>query len=64
MKKGDILYVIDARPYQATLKQAQAELTRARTQAALAQSERERATQAHREARHLAGRVRRAHLGQ
>jgi len=44
VKKGDILYVIDARPYQAKLKQAQAELTRARTQAALAHSERERAT--------------------
>src|SRR5688572_26468253 len=25
VKKGEILYVIDARPYQATLKQAQAE---------------------------------------
>ena len=44
VKKGDILYVIDPRPYQAKLKQAQAELARARTQAALAQSERERAT--------------------
>src|SRR6478735_11959661 len=44
VKKGDILYVIDARPYQATLKHAQAELTRARTQAVLAQSERVRAT--------------------
>jgi RND family efflux transporter MFP subunit len=44
VKKGDILYVIDARPYQATLKHAQAELTRARTQTALAQSERVRAT--------------------
>ena len=44
VKAGDILYVIDARPYQAALKQAQAELTRARTQAALALSERERAT--------------------
>jgi RND family efflux transporter MFP subunit len=44
VKKGDILYVIDPRPYQATLKHAQAELTRARTQAALAQSERARAT--------------------
>jgi RND family efflux transporter MFP subunit len=44
VKKGDILYVIDPRPYQATLKHAQAELTRARTQLALAQSERERAT--------------------
>jgi RND family efflux transporter MFP subunit len=43
VKKGDILYVIDARPYQATLKHAQAELTRARTQLALASSERDRA---------------------
>jgi RND family efflux transporter MFP subunit len=43
VKKGAILYVIDARPYQATLKHAQAELTRARTQAALAESERARA---------------------
>ena len=44
VKKGDILYVIDPRPYQATLKHAQAELTRARTQTVLAQSERVRAT--------------------
>ncbi len=43
VKKGDVLYLIDARPYQAALKHAQAELTRARTQAALAKSERERA---------------------
>ncbi len=44
VKKGDVLYVIDPRPYQAALKGAQAELARARTQAALARSERERAT--------------------
>lgn len=43
VKKGDVLYVIDARPYQAALKRAQAELTRARTQLALAKSEQERA---------------------
>ena len=43
VRKGDILYVIDARPYQATLKHAQAELTRAKTQLALAKSEGERA---------------------
>jgi RND family efflux transporter MFP subunit len=43
VKKGDILYVIDARPYQATFKHAQAELARARTQLALAQSEQTRA---------------------
>lgn len=44
VKKGDVLYVIDPRPYEAKLKQAQAELARARTQLALARSERERAT--------------------
>jgi len=44
VKKGDVLYVIDARPYQAALKHAQAELVRARTQLKLAESERERAT--------------------
>jgi len=43
VRKGDILYTIDARPYQATLKHAQAELARARTQLSLATSERERA---------------------
>jgi RND family efflux transporter MFP subunit len=43
VKKGDILYVIDSRPYQAALKHAQAELTRAKTQLALAKSEGERA---------------------
>jgi len=43
VKKGEILYVIDPRPYQATLKHAQAELARARTQLALAKSEGERA---------------------
>src|SRR4249919_892257 len=44
VKKGDVLYLIDARPYEAKLKQAQAELTRARTQLALAKSEQERAS--------------------
>jgi RND family efflux transporter MFP subunit len=43
VKKGDILYVIDSRPYQATYKHAQAELARARTQLALAESEHVRA---------------------
>ena len=43
VKKGDILFVIDARPYQATLKQAQANLARARTQLTLAASEQSRA---------------------
>ena len=44
VKKGDVLYVIDPRPYQATLNRAQADVARAKTQLALAQSERERAT--------------------
>jgi multidrug efflux system membrane fusion protein len=44
VKKGDILFVIDPRPYQATLNRAEAEVARARTQLALAKSERERAT--------------------
>jgi multidrug efflux system membrane fusion protein len=44
VKKGDVLYVIDPRPYEAALKHAQADVARAKTQLALAQSERERAT--------------------
>jgi RND family efflux transporter MFP subunit len=44
VKAGEILYLIDPRPYEAALKRAKAELASARTQAALAQSERERAT--------------------
>ncbi len=43
VKKGDVLFTIDARSYQAEFNRAQAELTRARTQAALARSESERA---------------------
>lgn len=43
VKKGDLLFTIDARPYEAALKGAKAELARARTQLALAQTERERA---------------------
>lgn len=43
VKKGDVLFIIDPRPYQAEFKRAQAELARARTQRALAQSERDRA---------------------
>jgi RND family efflux transporter MFP subunit len=43
VKKGDLLFTIDPRPYEATLKGAKAELARARTQLALARSERERA---------------------
>lgn len=41
--KGDVLFVIDQRPYKAALAQAQAELERAKAQAALARSEIERA---------------------
>jgi RND family efflux transporter MFP subunit len=44
VKKGDVLFTIDARPYEAEHKRAKAELARARTQQQLAQSERERAT--------------------
>ncbi|HEU4627463.1 MAG TPA: efflux RND transporter periplasmic adaptor subunit [Steroidobacteraceae bacterium] len=43
VKKGDVLFTIDQRPYQAEFKRAQAELARARTQLALSKSERERA---------------------
>jgi len=43
VKKGDVLFTIDQRPYQAEVKRAQAELARARTQLALSKSERERA---------------------
>ena len=43
VKKGDVLFTIDQRPYQAELKRAKAELSRARTQLALSKSERERA---------------------
>jgi RND family efflux transporter MFP subunit len=43
VKKGDVLFTIDQRPYQAEFKRAEAELARARTQLALSRSERERA---------------------
>ena len=43
VKKGDVLFTIDQRPYQAELKRAEAELARARTQLALSKSERDRA---------------------
>ncbi|HKT74464.1 MAG TPA: efflux RND transporter periplasmic adaptor subunit [Steroidobacteraceae bacterium] len=43
VKKGDVLFVIDQRPYDADLKRSQAQLVQARTQASLAESERERA---------------------
>jgi len=44
VRKGDVLFVIDQRPYQAELKHAQAQLAQAVTQRALAKSERERAS--------------------
>jgi len=43
VRKGDVLFTIDARSYQAEFNRAQAELNRARTQAGLARSESERA---------------------
>lgn len=43
VKKGDVLFTIDARSYQAEHARARAELARARTQASLARSEAERA---------------------
>lgn len=44
VNKGDVLFVIDPRPYEATFKHAKAQLDQARSQAVLAKSERERAT--------------------
>jgi RND family efflux transporter MFP subunit len=41
--KGDLLFAIDPRPYQATLEQAQAELTLARTRSELSASQSARA---------------------
>ena len=43
VRKGDVLFVIDPRPYEAEFKRAEAELARARTQLNLAQSEHVRA---------------------
>ena len=44
VKKGDVLFVIDPRPYQAERDRAAAGLAQARSQLALAKSERDRAT--------------------
>jgi multidrug efflux system membrane fusion protein len=44
VRKGDVLFVIDQRPYEAELKRVKAELARAVTAQSLAKSERERAT--------------------
>lgn len=43
VKKGELLFVIDGRPYQAQLAQAQAQLERARSEARLAQAQDTRA---------------------
>ena len=43
VKKGDLLFVIDPRPYQAALAQAEAQLERARSDAALARAQNARA---------------------
>ncbi|HFS8925603.1 TPA: efflux RND transporter periplasmic adaptor subunit [Pseudomonas aeruginosa] len=43
VKRGDVLFEIDARSYRAALARAEADLARARTQAALARSEAARA---------------------
>jgi RND family efflux transporter MFP subunit len=43
VKKGEVLFEIDARPYEADLARAEAELERARSAASLAQSEVQRA---------------------
>jgi multidrug efflux system membrane fusion protein len=43
VKKGDVLFTIDARSYQAQLARAQAELSRARSRASVGRSEAERA---------------------
>ncbi|MEM6781696.1 MAG: efflux RND transporter periplasmic adaptor subunit [Pseudomonadota bacterium] len=43
VEKGDILYVIDPRPFKAALDQAKAELSSARSEATLAQTELKRA---------------------
>jgi multidrug efflux system membrane fusion protein len=45
VRKGDLLFVIDPRPYQAALAQAQASLERARSQADLARAQNARAEQ-------------------
>jgi multidrug efflux pump subunit AcrA (membrane-fusion protein) len=44
VRKGDVLFVIDPRPYEADYKHAKAQLDQARSQSGLAKSERERAT--------------------
>src|ERR1700744_5711811 len=43
VNKGDVLFIIDQRPYEADLKHAQAQLEQARSQLTLATSEQDRA---------------------
>ena len=43
VKKGDVLFIIDPRPYEAEFKKAKAELAQVRSQLALSKSERDRA---------------------
>jgi RND family efflux transporter MFP subunit len=43
VKKGDVLFVIDPRPYEADLKRARAQLAQVRSQLELSKSERDRA---------------------
>lgn len=45
VEKGDLLFVIDPRPYQAAVKRAEAQLTSARSRAKLANDELERSEQ-------------------
>ena len=61
VKKGDVLFVIDPRPYEAERDKARAQLAQARSQLVLAKSERDRATSLLAPARHLAGGVRHPH---
>ncbi len=44
VNKGDVLFVIDPRPYDAEYKKAKAQVAQARSQLSLAKSERDRAT--------------------
>ena len=44
VQKGDMLFVIDPRPYEAERDKARAQLAQARSQLVLAKSERDRAT--------------------
>ena len=45
VKKGDLLFVIDQRPYRAAVEQAEAQLARARSEAQLAASQNARASE-------------------